>query len=154
MNKPQRSIIILCPSFSGGGAEKVSVNLANYYASTSLDVFLIVFRSDGPYVDLVDSRVKVICLSSNKILVSAWLLNRAIKRVEPVAVLSVIRGSNVVLGLATLLSRKLNIVYREASTINEVSNMRLIKRFIWLFLIKVSYARANWIIANSLDTKN
>ncbi len=42
-------ITLFCSSFSGGGAEKVIVNLANYYASVGHEVKLMLLHEEGPY---------------------------------------------------------------------------------------------------------
>ena len=59
-------ICILIPSFGIGGAEKVGLNLANYYASEGLDVDLVVILRFGGYRSLVASGVNVVDLDRKR----------------------------------------------------------------------------------------
>ncbi|WP_336760952.1 glycosyltransferase [Asaia sp. VD9] len=56
------TIGIVLRDFRLGGSERVAIGLANYWASLSLDVVLIVGRVDGPLRDLVDSSIEIVDL--------------------------------------------------------------------------------------------
>ena len=43
---PAMKMCIVTPSLSGGGAEKITVNLANYYTDIGYNVTILVFNTD------------------------------------------------------------------------------------------------------------
>ncbi|GBQ84978.1 glycosyltransferase [Asaia krungthepensis] len=62
------SIGIVLRDFRLGGSERVAIGLANYWASLSLDVVLIVGRGEGPLRELVDPAIEIVDLG-----LPAWL---------------------------------------------------------------------------------
>jgi glycosyltransferase involved in cell wall biosynthesis len=67
--------------------------------------------------------------------------------------LSVIRDVNIVVALSSII-KKNRLIFREANTLNALNEMNRMKKAFYLFLMKISYKRAKYIIANSVDTKN
>lgn len=143
-------ICVVTTSFTGGGAERVAVNLANYYAENGHDVYLIAFMATGPYISQIANSVTVIDLKGKFVFLKLLFL---LRRNQPDFVLSVVRHANIFVGFATLLL-KAKIVYREANTMNAIENLSLVKRVVYKLLMKLAYARANKIIANSEDTRS
>lgn len=41
-------LCIVTPSLGGGGAERIAVNLANYYTKKGIETTLMAIRGDGP----------------------------------------------------------------------------------------------------------
>ncbi|MBZ5877362.1 glycosyltransferase [Chromohalobacter israelensis] len=147
-------ISIVTPSFSGGGAERVAVNLANYYAKNGLDVSLIVFEGVGPYRRQVNSSIKLIDLDVKRLRYDAWLkLRKAIKDESPEYILSVMRGANIFVGLALPIMNNIRVMFREANTMEAVRRKSWHRRLIHKSLMRFSYRRADVVIANSIDTK-
>ncbi|MDO0946738.1 glycosyltransferase [Chromohalobacter israelensis] len=147
-------ISIVTPSFSGGGAERVAVNLANYYAKNGLDVSLIVFEGVGPYRRQVNSSIKLIDLDVKRLRYDAWLkLRKAIKDESPEYILSVMRGANIFVGLALPIMNNIRVMFREANTMEAVRRKPWHRRLIHKSLMRFSYRRADVVIANSIDTK-
>lgn len=145
-------ICIVTPSFVGGGAERIAVNLANCYAAQGYEVVLLAFKATGPYVNQIDQRVRLIDLNSRTRYV-LFKLRRALKKEHPTHILSVIRSSNILLGLCGLFWKNSRLVFREANTINGVIAMPPLRRLIYKVLMRLAYSRADRIIANSDDTK-
>lgn len=145
-------ICIVTPSFVGGGAERIAVNLANCYAAQGLDVVLLAFKAAGPYMNQIDQSVRVIDLNSRTRYV-LFKLRKALKNEQPTHILSVIRGSNILLGLYGLFWKNARLVFREASTMNGVEAMPPLRCLLYKTLMCIAYSRADQIIANSDDTK-
>ncbi|WP_037355158.1 hypothetical protein [Salinivibrio socompensis] len=97
-------LMIFSPSYSGGGAEKVAVNLANQYTLEGIDVTLVVLRDSGPYKSMVNDNVKCINLNVARARYALSSIIRLIRSEEPTHVLSVICDVNIIVGLATLLN--------------------------------------------------
>lgn len=149
-----KKICIVTPFNSVGGAEKIAVNLANYYSKNGVCVTLITFKGIGPYINQVSENVKIIDLKVSRIRYVSIKLVKVIKEIQPDSILSVVRDANISLGLASALYKEKHqrIIFREANTMNEVLNMNLIKKIWYKALMRLSYSRADLVIANSKDT--
>lgn len=151
-NKNQR-LLIITPSFAGGGAEKVAINLANEYSANGIHVTLLVIQNHGSYRCLLNSDVDVIDLNAKGYIGSFIKVFLALKKLKPTKVLSVIRDVNIFVGMSYFLLRKPRLIYREANTLNHIYNSVWFKRVIWFLLLRSTYSNANYVIANSLGTK-
>lgn len=148
--KKIKKICILTPSFNGGGAQKIALNLANYY-SKNHQVDLIALKSSGPFKKEVNKKVNLIILNRRS-RDSFFRLVKVLKRSKSDVVISVIRDTNILLGLSSFFFKS-KIIFREASTLDKVLHFNKIKRFLYLKLMNLTYRRASKIIANSFDTK-
>lgn len=146
------SVLIVAPSFMGGGAEKVAVNLANQYASDGIDVTLLVVRPEGPYREQVASSVRVVDLDSNGLFSSFFEVFKMLRALKPNKVLSVIREINVLVGISRFFVRIERVVFREANTLDHIYRSSFYKRWAWFFLMRVSYNNADLVVANSEGT--
>ena len=146
-------LCIVTPSFSGGGAEKVAVNLANQYAENGIDVSLLVFINSGPYKDQLSRKVKLIDLDVARARYGIFKLGKVLAKESPSHIISVIRDVSILVGLVLPKSLNCIVAYREANTMHSVRRLPAIKRLIFKLLMKASYRKANLIIANSEDTK-
>jgi glycosyltransferase involved in cell wall biosynthesis len=148
-------ICILVPSFSGGGAEKVAINLANYFASEDFNVDLVSLISVGPYRKQVLPIVKLVDINSTRSRYSVFALRKYLLKFKPSKVLSVIRSTNIILGLASLTVKNApEIYFREASPMRDLILAHPLRRLITLGLMRLTYKRAKTIITNSIHTKN
>lgn len=147
-------LCIVTPSFVGGGAERIAVNLANYYAEQGVDVSLLVFKGIGPYANQVSDKVRLIDLKITRTRYVFFKLLKALKNERPTHVLSVIRGSNILLGLASFFGKNYRLLFREANTMNAIVSLPLIKRITYKAVMRFSYINADGVIANSEDTKD
>jgi glycosyltransferase involved in cell wall biosynthesis len=159
MTYSNKKIALVAPSLAGGGAEKIVVSLANYYSSIGYKVDLVLFNAKGPYlkqimkgVNVVDLNIKAIqrIMGINHIIP----LRRYLKKEKPATVLSALRKSNKVLGLASFGLNSIRIVFREANTMHEELINNSVVRFFHLTQMKIAYRFADRIIANSKDTAN
>ena len=131
-------ILIVTPTLNGGGAERVAVNLANYYASQGYDTVLLAFRVIGPYLDEVSSEVNLIDLNVSRTRYSLFKIKSVIKDLSPTHILSVINSSNIVVGLAVFFNNNIRVVFREANTMDELLNFSFIKRCLQKYLKKLN----------------
>jgi glycosyltransferase involved in cell wall biosynthesis len=146
-----RKICIVTPSFTGGGAERVAVNLANFYAEEGHHVQIIAFNGHGPYRDQVAKAVEVVALGTSSRSAFFKLL-RAMRRYRPEVVMSVMRGSNIQVGLCAFFFKS-TFLFREASTMNAIDAMHGPKRTIVKAMMRLAYSRADVVVANSEGTK-
>lgn len=146
-------ISIITPSLNGGGAEKVTVNLSNYYASLGYSVDLVVFKLSGPYISLVAGNVNIVNLDVTRTRFVFFKIRKYLKNNKNSMVLSVIRDANIFVGFAGMGLKLKSLTFREANTLDSILKKNYIKILIYKILMKLSYRRADNIIANSDDTK-
>lgn len=146
-------ISIISLTLKGGGAEKVAVNLANYYSSIGYDVDMVLLKKIGQYLSLVNQNVKIVDLSTSSYFLSTFKLRSYLKRNKNNFILSVIRGANILVGLASVGFKIKYLTYREANTLDGINRMKNLKKFIYKTLMQFSYGKACYVIANSHDTK-
>jgi len=145
-------IAFFIPSFGGGGAERVMINLANGFASKGIDVYLVVFSNQGVYKKELSDNIKLIDINSNRALFSYFAIKSFINKEKPQILYSTLGHVNILLLIVKLLSINddYKLIIRESSTPSEVikhkNNIGL-----WLtnILKKVLYPFANLIIAPS-----
>lgn len=147
-------LAIVVPSFAGGGAERVAVNLSNHYCAQGIDVTLVLFSSDGPYKGQLGARVRVIDLDARRMRYVIGSLRRVLRSEAFTHVLSTKRDANMLLGISALFGVSSRLIFREANTMDGVQNMPPLKRWCYLSLMKLCYRRADRIIANSEDTRS
>lgn len=147
-------ISIISPSLNGGGAEKVAVNLANYYSEIGYSVDLVVLKLIGPYESLVNDRVNLIDLKVSRTRYAFFKIRKYLKTKNNSMVLSIKRDGNIFVGLASFGLNLKSLTFREANTMDAVLQKSSVDRFLYKNLMKLAYYRADNIIANSYDTKS
>lgn len=71
-----RRIAIFLSRLAGGGAERAMIYLANRFVDMGHEVDLVLLRHEGPYLDLVDSRINVVELDVSRMLLAPLALRR------------------------------------------------------------------------------
>ena len=89
------SVSLFVPSLSGGGAERVALNLAQGIAERGLKVDLVLQNAVGSFVSKVPSGVRVIDLKSPSILSKLLALMGYLRRERPTVLLSILDHINV-----------------------------------------------------------
>lgn len=147
-------ISIIVPNLTGGGAEKIAVNLANYYSSLGYKIDLVLFKKYGAYIELLNNKINIVDLNVSRSRYAILSLRNYFKENKSNIILSVKRDVNIIVGLSCLGLDINTITYREANTLDDVLNMRFINKIIYKTLMKITYLKAKYIIANSDDTKS
>ena len=155
INLDVKKITILISSLSGGGAEGVSVSIANSFAEDGWKVDLVVLHlKNATYLDRVSRKVNLIVLNVNNARYSTFPLLKYILKNKPdiifvfnyeLAVLLVI--------LRTLWRFKTKIIARNMNTFSRVSRISKEKN-LWIrvvvrFLIDKFYFKADHIVNQS-----
>jgi glycosyltransferase involved in cell wall biosynthesis len=89
-------IAIFAPSLSGGGAERVMVNLAGAFTKRGLKVDLVLAKAQGPCLAAVPPEVRLVDLRASSILASVPQLVRYLRQEQPTALLSALDHANVI----------------------------------------------------------
>lgn len=85
--KPPLLSIIL-PNLSGGGAERISINLANSLVEIGISVDMVLLSATGELLSDLNSKVRVIDLKSPRVRTAYWPLVAYLRRSKPTALLA------------------------------------------------------------------
>ena len=147
-------IVIVTPSLSGGGAEKVAVNLSNWWATKGHEVHLIVLLESLDYIGQVANAVEVHRLKQSRLRYSVFALRRSIRKIEGDVVLCVHRSVNVLTALAAPKKCGSVMLFREAGLLSAFKESSLIYFYAYKFAMRHWYRRAAQIVANSPGTRD
>ncbi len=141
-------IAIFLPSLEGGGAERVMALLASGFAARGYNVDLVLVAATGPYLALVDARVRIVELGSDSVIRSVGALTRYLRRYRPRAMLSALSHANVVAIIANrLVGGAVRLVVSERLSLAAARRYhRGFKERAIRFLMRQSYCRADRVI--------
>ena len=156
MSKPRISLAV--PSFSGGGAERVMITLANKFDELGYLVDFVVMNDKGPYRSMLNARAnKVVLKQGTSFFAVAWAFFRLIKylsRTDADSIMSTTKTFDIFVGLAMMLSFcKVKHVVRAAAVFHKSKDAKFFYRTGYMSAVKFIYSRADRVIANSTATK-
>lgn len=144
-------VAVFLPSLGGGGAERMGVNLVNYFSAHGLQTDLVLCDFSGPWVSRLSPAVRVINLSTKRVAASLPALAGYLRRTRPRALLSMLDRANVVALAARWISgAKTRIAISQRSNLSaSVRNYRTLRSRILYALVPYLYSRADAIIGIS-----
>lgn len=144
-------IAFVLPSLSGGGAERVFLDLANGLAERGHRVDLVLLATEGAYLDMVSDKVRLVLLDAPGRLKAVFLLARYLRSERPQRLLSTLLVSNVVTYLARTISRQpAKMFLREANSLaSYLPRSSLKKRLFARVFLRAAYEAADGIVAVS-----
>jgi glycosyltransferase involved in cell wall biosynthesis len=89
-------VAFFLPLLSGGGAERVILNLAIGFADRGLRTDLVLGKAEGPYLAQVPANVRVVDLDSPRVLRALRPLTAYLRREKPMAMLAALDHANLV----------------------------------------------------------
>lgn len=140
---------------NGGGAEKVTLLLANELCARGWTVTIIMSRLEGPYLSRLNGDIKIIALKNRKISRNILELAKFLKSNKPAILYSSMMYVNVIAGIAAKLSGfKGKLVFSEHSHVSTamITNRSFTTKLIFE-LAKLVYKRANAVICVSEGVK-
>ncbi|WP_202223491.1 glycosyltransferase [Okeania sp. KiyG1] len=147
MPKNRPDIAIYLRLLSGGGAERVMVNLMQAFVERGLSVDLIMNTVDGPYLSQVPPEVRIVDLKSPRLLPGLPILAGYLRRERPIALLSGLHYNNEIALWAKALSfSSTRVVVSEHNTLSIHAQRKSSDRWSPL-LAKFFYPWADGIVA-------
>lgn len=108
--------VFLLPSFAGGGAERVTLNLLRHLDRARFDSHLVVIDGQGPLKAYLPGDVPLSDLRHSRLSAALPALISALRRLKPAVVFSTLVHVNLaLLALRPVLPRGVKIVVREAN---------------------------------------
>jgi glycosyltransferase involved in cell wall biosynthesis len=144
-------IAIFLPDLSGGGAERVMLNLAQGFADRGLEVEVVLAKARGPYLRFVPDGVRIIDLNANRVRASIPKLIRYLRNRQPEVLVSALEHANV----AAVLARKFGrvpvktVVTVHMTLSHSFRHMPFWKRTLFRPLIRFAYGRADHVVCVS-----
>lgn len=148
----KKKIIFILPSLRAGGAERVISYVAKELNYDIFDVKLIVigFKKDAVY-DVESLNVQY--LNKSRLLTSVATLFRVILKENPLIVVSSIGHVNIMMGVFSLLFRKIKFIGREASVVSKMNEFSKVDSSTIYRLMKQFYPKLSAIICQSEDMR-
>ncbi len=145
MNK----ILFLLPNLTGGGAERVIVNIINSLDLTKFDVYLVLAQNSGVYFKNINENVHLKVFNYKKVIFSFYGIRKAIKEIQPDLVFSTTHRMNFMAALASKFLKKNFILLLRLpnSPKLELENNQL--SFIQKYIYSRAYQSANYVIAQT-----
>lgn len=147
----KKKIAIFLPSLSGGGAEKMMVNIARGFSENGILVDLVLGNAKGPYMSMVPKEVRIVDLKSTRLLLSLRKLAKYLRDEKPQSLLVTLESSSVIALLAKIISRvSTKLVVRIPNNMSQqMKNAKSVKHKFILRLASMLYKKADGIIAIS-----
>lgn len=146
---------------TGGGVERALSTLLSHLNTKKFDILLAFGRKKGVYLDTRLQQIPTFHLQSKgeglfALPKEIWTIANIIRREKPRIVFSFLTRANLIVILATKLSRvKTSVIVSERSTLSKVLKARHgVRSFIQRCGVKVLYQYANYITAVSAGVKD
>lgn len=156
MVSSEMKVSIFVPSFSGGGAERAAVYIANHLAALGEHIQFVAAKARGPFrCELADS-VPLFDLHSERISRSLPRLVKYLRRERPDVMLSFQTRANILAIIArNFAGSDTRLVVREGNTASaSLRDSRLIQNKILYWLIPRLYPQAEAVVAISKGVKD
>ena len=142
-------VALFVPSLCGGGAEKVTVTLANEFAKKNIKVDLLLAHAHGPYLTDVSPAVRVIDFTRARVVSCIPQLVRYFATHRPACLLSALNHANVAAAIARRISgSRSRLVVAEHTTPLTMRVSRL-RGLVVKHLLRFAYRSADLVIAVS-----
>jgi len=149
MSAQNKHIALFVPSLRGGGAEKITVTLANAFAKKGLKVDLLLAQAEGPYLNDVLPGVRVVDFKAARVLKSIPKLVRYLSAEKPDCLLSALNHANLSAIVASLVAgRSCKVIVAEHNSVSG-SKIASVRGWVVMNLIGRAYRFADAVIAVS-----
>jgi glycosyltransferase involved in cell wall biosynthesis len=150
-----KRIALFIPTLSGGGAERVTLNLAGGFAEAGHPVDLVVADASGSFRQEIPAGVRLVDLQAGRVLKALPALVRYLKRERPPALLSALNYANVIaLIAATLAGSSTKVFVAEHSSVSRTLGQRSASIRVMHRLMRFFYKRAARVVAVSEGVAN
>ena len=146
-----RPIAFFLPSLYGGGAERVTVNLAQGMTERGLRVDLVVAAAEGAFLQQLPEGVRLVDLRAHRVLASLGPLARYLRQEQPRVLVSAMSHANVVaLWAARLARRGTPVIVTVHNTMSQsAAEQGRLAKGLWPHLLRVFYPWAASVVVVS-----
>jgi len=153
-NKKNSQIAFFIPNLECGGAEKMVINLANYFCKKNIKIDLILIQKKGDFLKNVSKNIRIINLNSNRAFYSIYPLIKYLRKNRPKVLISTLNHVNIVALISVFISfTKTKIFIRSVNTFSmNLKSLSKSKEMIQRFSALILYRFADNIISNSMQS--
>ena len=150
----RKKIIFFLPLMSGGGAERVTINIIKKLDRDSFEPYLVLgTKSLGNSIHLIPKDIHLYDLQTDKTIYSILKLREIIKKIKPYFIYTSLNRSHIAVNLALI-----GIKYRPKTIMRIPSSPKLVNRYIknstiFTFLLNRTLQRADFIIVQTPEMK-
>ena len=147
-------VALFMATLTGGGAERVMLNLAGEFARRGFRVDLVLIKAWGPFRNQIPPGIRLVDLGTGRAYRSVPALSRYLKSEKPEAMVSALHHPNVVAILASLLSRMpMRLVVAVHGKIGgDQASRNLMSALLLPPLVRLTYRWADVVVAVSEGT--
>ena len=151
-----KDITFLIPSMNGGGAEKVTMLVANELYERGWHITLLVSKFEGPYLYRLNKGINIKVLGNRNISKNIWEISQYLRKSRPSIFYSSMMYVNVIAGLsAKIAGYKGKLIFSEHSNISTMmENNSSSKIPIILYFAKKLYPMAFGVLCVSDGVKD
>jgi len=147
-------IVFILPQFSGGGAERVVINLLIELYRRGHRVGIVVFNKNGPLLSIIPNSIPIYNLDTKTLSRSIVPLVKFLRRLQPRVVFSTFGYINIpLLAIRWILPKRTNIWIREAN-LPSVSLPNNPYPRLMIFLYRLLYRKSDRLFCTSAIMKN
>ena len=152
---PRPDIALFLPTLYSGGAERVQLNLADYFVSRRLRVDLVVCKHFGSLKDQVPTGVRLIGLDTRRVMFSVPAYLRYLRIACPPVVLSSVENANIVSCVGKMLSSNQHqLAVRLDNSLSEQGPLPMqLHRWLMLVAVASTFHAADAFVAVSSGLK-
>lgn len=100
----KKKIMIVMPSLKGGGAERVTINVANNLNKDKFEIIIVSCTRGNDYKDYIDKHIDVVELNKSSVKYAVFSIKRQIEKYKPDIILSVMEHTY----MSTILAKKVS----------------------------------------------
>ena len=142
-------IALFLPDLSGGGAERMMVNLARGFASRGLRVDMVLLRASGAYLSEIPHNVQIFDLHTPSAYLASPALIKYLRKQKPSALLSTLDLTNLVAIISAKMARpRTRVLVQVVNTVSQQYRTP-VKKWLERRSLAWIYPKANAIIAAS-----
>ena len=145
-------VAFLLPDLKGGGAQKMLINLANWFARRGHRCDLILFSGEGIYADLIVDEVRIYQFNKRRAFLAVPELVNYLNKQQPDVLLSALYYVNVLALLSKAVCRHCptKLVLSERNHLSQsLKRLPLFKRLFWRGVIGRLYPWSDYIVGIS-----
>ncbi|MBL0389243.1 glycosyltransferase [Tumebacillus sp. ITR2] len=151
MSRPtNNSIALFIPTLQGGGAERVTLNLAAGFAKAGHEVKLVVPDASGSFRNEIPAGVTLVDLQAGRVTRALPALVRFLKKERPAVLLSALNYANVIALLAVRLARvDTQVFVAEHTSISRTMGSKSPAIRVMVGLMRILYKKAARVVCVS-----
>ncbi|MCO5132678.1 MAG: glycosyltransferase [Xanthobacteraceae bacterium] len=144
-------VALFLPTLYSGGAERVQINLAEYFLAQGLTVDFVVCKYYGSLKDKVPSGARLVSLDASRVMFSLPAYLRYLRAARPAVVLSSVENANIIACFGKMVSsHRHRLLVRLDNSLTEPGSLPMrIRRLFWTTVTAATFHAADEFVAVS-----